>query len=463
MEMQEKGSKIVVGVSRSQTGPALIQSQPTYQPLPETSADGDDVEKQVVNPPADDEITAPHLGLLELFKIFLIFGFRAFGGPVAQIAMMKQQLVVEEKWMTMTKFNRVLAVYQVLPGPEATELACYFGYISRGRIGAILGGLGFVIPGFIMMLVLSWVYKDYGLDDKYVQASFAAIQPCVSAMIFKAVHKLGEHAFADGKTHEFSYELASLGLLGFLMSAMHINFFLTLGFCGLLHTVYAQKQRWSRPSVAALTLVGLVIYILIAVFQGVPTNASLSAGGIGKHRDNPHLFVLGLLAGLLTFGGAYTAVPFVQQDVCAVDGGWMTDAQFLDGIAITSIVPTPLVTFSTFVGFMGNRFAGSILMTLGIFIPAFSFTLIGHSFFEKVVEWPRFAPFLDGITAGVIGMVLVTACEFLKNIVDSGIDSAIFVLSLIVMAQSKNRYTQPALIVLFGIAGQIIFIDENSE
>jgi len=86
----------------------------------------------------------PELSYLEVLKMFLWFGMRAFGGPVAQIALMKQELVIEKKWISVDKFNRVYAVYQILPGPEATELACYFGYLAKGRVGAFLGGLGFL-------------------------------------------------------------------------------------------------------------------------------------------------------------------------------------------------------------------------------------------------------------------------------------------------------------------------------
>src|SRR5687767_3567398 len=100
--------------------------------------------------------TIPREPYLKLFWRYLRFGFLAWGGPVAQIAMIRQELVEEEKWITPERFNRVLAVYQVLPGPEATELAVYFGMISRGRIGAFLAGLGFMTPGFLLMFALSW-------------------------------------------------------------------------------------------------------------------------------------------------------------------------------------------------------------------------------------------------------------------------------------------------------------------
>jgi hypothetical protein len=135
-----------------------------------------------------DETNIPEMTWLSLFARFLWFGLRAFGGkcnffsnhalsmaylyssgPVAQIALMKQELITQEKWISTERFTRVYSVYQVLPGPEAMELACYFGYLAKGRLGSIIGGLGFLLPGFLMMLLASYLYKVYGIESRQVQ------------------------------------------------------------------------------------------------------------------------------------------------------------------------------------------------------------------------------------------------------------------------------------------------------
>src|SRR5688572_14234057 len=144
------------------------------------------------------EPQVPHEPLGKLFLRFLKFGFLAWGGPVAQIAMIRQELVTEEKWVSPQHFNRVLAMYQVLPGPEAHELCVYFGMLSRGRIGGILAGLGFMLPGFILMFILSWLYVRYGLKTSGTFATvFAAVQAAVAALIVRAVHRIGGHVLAD--------------------------------------------------------------------------------------------------------------------------------------------------------------------------------------------------------------------------------------------------------------------------
>lgn len=145
------------------------------------------VESLSPHPTEDTELTyanAPKMSLFQLFWYFFYnFGLFAWGGPVAQIALIKEQIVIKEKWITLARFQRVFAVYQILPGPEAAELCMFFGCLSAGRIGGIVAGLGFILPGFILMLVASYLYTLAGLENKYFNASFPALQPIVAAMV----------------------------------------------------------------------------------------------------------------------------------------------------------------------------------------------------------------------------------------------------------------------------------------
>ena len=132
----------------------------------------------------EDNTNVPQLSALAIFWLFLTkFGIFAWGGPVAQIALIKDRLVVKERWITMARFNRVFAVYQLVPGPEATELCMFFGCLSGGRVGGILAGLGFILPGFLLMVLASYLYVVIGFGNRYVGASFRALQPIVAAMV----------------------------------------------------------------------------------------------------------------------------------------------------------------------------------------------------------------------------------------------------------------------------------------
>lgn len=131
-----------------------------------------------------DNSNVPQLSLPRLFWFFFYnFGLFAWGGPVAQISLIKEHLVLKEKWITLPRFQRVFAVYQILPGPEAAELCMFFGCLSAGRLGGIVAGLAFILPGFLLMLLASYLYSLAGLENIYFNASFRAIQPIVSAMV----------------------------------------------------------------------------------------------------------------------------------------------------------------------------------------------------------------------------------------------------------------------------------------
>src|SRR5688500_3498048 len=159
-------------------------------------------------------IQIPHQSYADIFFRFLKFGFLAWGGPFAQIAMIRQELVEEEKWISSERFNRVLSIYQALPGPEAHELCVYFGMVAGGRAGALLAGLGFMLPGFALMLVLSWFYVNYGISSPLFQSVFTGMQPAVAALIVRAVHRIGSHALHD---NAWLWGIALLGALAQLL------------------------------------------------------------------------------------------------------------------------------------------------------------------------------------------------------------------------------------------------------
>jgi hypothetical protein len=136
----------------------------------------------------EDNSRVPRLPLLKLFWFFFYnFGLFAWGGPVAQIALIKERLVIQDQWITIERFQRVFSVYQILPGPEAAELCMFFGCLSAGRIGGIVAGLAFILPGFMLMLLASYLYSLAGFENKYFNASFKALQPIVAALVHISV------------------------------------------------------------------------------------------------------------------------------------------------------------------------------------------------------------------------------------------------------------------------------------
>jgi len=375
---------------------------------------------------------------------------------------MREELVTQAKWVSKEKFMRVYAVYQILPGPEAMELACYFGYLTGGRIGAFLGGLGFLLPGFLLLLLWSYIYIEQGSNSIGVQKTFLCLNPTVAALICRAVYKLGGEALMIKHTKDFSIDRGFICIFNFFTAIIGINFFITLAASGFINVFFEtefknatlnKNKRYIGWFIAACVIGFYVLYVQL---NGLPS-ANLIGGNIGSHGTSfASLFELGLIAGMVSFGGAYVTLPFIYA--AAVEGDkWLTQRQFLDALAITNVLPCPLVTFVTMIGWFGHGIGGAVLMTIGIFLPAFSFTIIGHEFFEVLVNLPAAHPFLDGIGAAVIGFLILTACQFIKAVIITGIDAVVFVLAFGATFMFTLPYTQPGIILVAAIAGQALY------
>ncbi len=395
------------------------------------------------------QVSVPHESLGRLFLRFLHFGLLAWGGPVAQIAMIRHDLVEKEKWVSREHFNRVLAVYQVLPGPEAHELCVYFGMLARGRVGGLLAGLGFMLPGFLLMLGLTWLYLHYGLESPRVVAVFGAVQAVVTALIVRAVARIGQHVLVDRW-------LWAVAVLAALAQGAGVHFAFTLVASGLLIVLARREQR--LPALVFAGACAVTVGVLLVLHGFAPMGAGGAEVGQGTAGGRPSLLALlwsGFRGGMLTFGGAYTVIPFLQRDA-VVTGAWMTNAQFLDGLALGGLLPAPLIIFSTFVGYLGGGFAGALVLTAGIFFPAFAFTLLGHDFFERMVHHPRLRSFLDGVTAGVVGLIAATTVGLMRAGLTSLVTGALFAVALGVLFRWQSKFLIPLVIAGAALVGLLV-------
>ncbi|HEX8569769.1 MAG TPA: chromate efflux transporter [Caulobacteraceae bacterium] len=352
----------------------------------------------------DADTAPPPLPPGQIFLRFLRFGLLAWGGPVAQIAMLRRDLVDEERWLPSGRFNRLLAIFQVLPGPEAHELCVHLGMMRGGRLGGLLAGLGFMLPGFVLMFLLSWLYFRVDLSQSALGAVFLGVQAGVIALIVRAVHRIGAHVLADGWLWALAAAAAAASFIG-------AGFWIVLPAAGLLYALLHRK-RYGLAALVALVAVGLAAVaspIAWPTLMAADGDAAAAVAAAPRTASAIALFLSGLKAGLLTFGGAYTVIPFLRND--AVAQGWMTDAQFLDGLALGGVLPAPLIIFSTFVGYAAGGPIGAVAMTAGIFLPAFSFSLLFYNRLEAVVENKSLHAFLEGVAAGVVGLIAATTVE----------------------------------------------------
>lgn len=400
---------------------------------------------------ADDPgFRPPALTYGGVFLRFLRFGVMAFGGPVAQIAMVRRELVEEEGWISGPRFNRLLAVMQALPGPEAHELCVHLGMRARGRIGGLLAGLGFMLPGFVLMTLAAWAYFRFDIAGSAFAAALLGAQAAVIALIVRATHKIGEHVLLDRW-------LGSIGLLAGVAALFAVPFWIVLP-GGAAACALARSGR-GRAGAGLLVVAGVAVgaWILAgdradeASVAVVGSAAAGAAGWVG-------LFGSGLKAGLLTFGGAYTAIPFVRQDL--VGRGWLADGTFLDGLAVANVLPAPLIIFATFAGYGAGGLVGAMAMTAGVFLPAFAFSLVLYDRLEAVVSAPGVRAALDGAAAAVVGIIAATAISLAAGLYGGSSSGPLLIgVSLAALAALylvKSRYAAPAVLAAAGMAGLIL-------
>jgi chromate transporter len=362
---------------------------------------------------------------LSIFVRFLKFGCLAWGGPAAQIAMISRECVEEERWVSPETFRKTLAVYQVLPGPEAHELCVFFGRLRGGKLGGFLAGLGFMLPGFLLMLGLSVLYVEANLAGHLDQV-FYGLKAAVGAIVARALVRLSRNFITD-------LPLAALAAAGFALTLFaDASFVAVLLGAGLLYELWTNARSWiGRTHSISIGLPAVLVFVAGAI------TVSLTA----------EIFWEGLKAGLVTFGGAFTVIPYLN-DVAVEGKHWLTESQFVDGLALSSVLPAPLIIFSTFVGYLAGGLAGALAMTLGIFIPAFVFPVYFHRQLVGIAENERLRPFLLGVAAGVIGLIAAVTVD----IVDTGVVDVYTALLAVAAFLVLNRF-HGKLTVLYVVLG----------
>jgi chromate transporter len=368
-----------------------------------------------------------------IFIRFLKFGCLAWGGPAAQIAMIKRECVDEEMWISDWSFKKLLAVYQILPGPEAHELCVYFGRLRGGKMGGFLAGLGFMLPGFILMLGLSVLYVEASLAG-HLGDLFYGLTAAVGALVARALVRLSKSFISD-------VPLAIIAGVGFALTLwVGITFVLILLGGGIAYELWTNGRRWThRANSFAITPLAV-----LAVATGAIT-VSLTAA----------IFLEGLKAGLLTFGGAFTVIPFLRE--AAVENHhWLTASQFNDGLAMGGILPAPLIIFSTFVGYIAGGLGGALVMTLGIFLPAFVFPIFLHRQLVAVSENERLHPFLLGVAAAVIGLIAAVTVTILKTSVVDIYTALIALGAFAALQRWHGKLTVVYVMAVAGIVGVVL-------
>lgn len=326
--------------------------------------------------------------LKEVFLLFLWMGFTAFGGPAAHIAIFHDQVVKRRKWIDEQHFLDLLGATQLIPGPNSTEVSIYLGYTHAGWMGLILGGLGFILPSTLIVLVLAWTYDRFGSAPQ-IEWVLYAVKPVVIAIIFNALWSLRKNAIKDIPTGFVAAVVIALNFLGIDTITLLIS-------SGIILAVF-QWVKNHREDLRSLWLF-LPIGSTIALPQAV-REFSLST-----------LFFTFLKIGAVLYGSGYVLLAFLRSEF-VLNLGWLTDQQIIDAVAIGQVTPGPVSTAATFLGYILGGIPGALLATLGMFLPSFLIVILTKPFIPRMRESKFFGAFLDGVNAGSLGLMTVVAWQ----------------------------------------------------
>jgi chromate transporter len=385
----------------------------------------------------------------EAFRFWLKLGFISFGGPAGQIAIMHAELVERRRWISEKRFLHALNYCMLLPGPEATQLATYIGWIMHRTWGGIVAGGLFVLPSVFILIALSWLYMAYG-EVPAIAGLLYGIKPAVVAIVLAAAWRIGSRALKHPALWlisvaafcavgffavPFPYVVIAAALTGALGGRFAPRVFSADGGHGAAAKHYGPAiidddtptpahARYSLRHLVAVTGAGIGIWAMV-----------LGALALAFGWQSP-LAQMGWFftkAAMLTFGGAYAVLPYVYQ--AAVEHyQWLTAPQMIDGLALGETTPGPLIMVVAFVGFVGawaqglfgteslflSGAAGALVASFFTFLPSFVFIFAGAPLVEATHGDLKFTAPLTGITAAVVGVVVSLAVFFAQHVFFAG-------------------------------------------
>ncbi len=312
-------------------------------------------------------------------------GCIGFGGPPAHVALFRELCVTRREWLTDDQFERAIAATNILPGPASTQLAIYCAWRLRGPKGAIIGGLGFILPGLVLILALSVLFLE-GSPPAWIRgagmgAGAAVAAVAVSAGLGVAVPIWRRTADAQ-RPRVLLYALAA-GIAAATTGAWLV---LVLLACGAIELAWQHRLAGG-----------------VASFHGWPLLAAVAdPGGTGA------LVWTALKVGALAFGGGFVIVPLMQSDAVGTYH-WMTHGQFLNAVALGQVTPGPLTQTVAVVGYAAGGFPAALLAAFVAFLPSFSFVLFGAARFERLLRNERVTAFLAGAAPAAAGAIIGSA------------------------------------------------------
>ena len=376
--------------------------------------------------------------MAELVGYFLRLGTLGFGGPVALVGLMEKELVQEKKWLSTTEMRDAIAVCQSLPGPLAIQVGIFIGYLRAGFWGAWVGGWAFILPNFVMVAVLGALYVHFG-GLSWITAIFYGVSPAVIALIIHSCWRLTKLGMQDW----LQWTLAgACFVVTVVLEAEVAVVFIVSGLIGIAY--YAgllRRKAASAGGLAAATLAGGSAYAAAPVAATAPAT-------LGQ------LMLFFLKAGSLTFGSGLVIVPFLEKGLIE-EAHWIGAREFLVAVAVGMISPGPVVITATFVGYIVAGFWGSVVSTVGIFLPSFILVLVAAPILVRHRDNPYVQGFVKGAYAAAIGTI-AGACILLGKIAIGDWLTALIGLGCLAVL-FRWKVSNPALIAVTAVIGLIAF------
>lgn len=409
---------------------------PEMESAPESAPDKD--------APQPMRVVTDNERLGELALLFLRLGVTAFGGPVAHIAMMRQEFVQRRRWISDQRFIDLIGIVNLIPGPNSTEIAIYLGYLRAGWPGLIVAGACFIIPAMLIVLALAWAYVQFGALPE-VGWLLYGILPVVIAIIARALWGLGRTVARHWLVVIWALALVALYLIG-------INALLVLFGGGALYALAVGLWRLIHERSTVTSLLGLAL-----PGAGGGMGATLAATAATTATASAPfslltLFLTFLKIGAVLYGSGYVLLAFLRAEF--VYGlGWLTDRQLLDAIAVGQFTPGPVSTTATFIGYVLGGWPGALLATLGIFLPSFLFIPLIHHLSEWIRRSPLIALLLDGVNVAALALMAGVTLQLAQTALHDALTWVIAIASLVALA--RIRFNSAWLIVLGGVIGVI--------
>ncbi len=338
------------------------------------------------------------VSLSALSTLFFRLGLTAFGGPVAHIAMMEDEVVSKRKWLTREAILDLIGITNLIPGPNSTQMAAQVGLATRGLLGMMIAGLSFITPAIAITIALAWLYVRFGTIPQ-VSGVWFGIRPAVVAIIATTVVKLAPKAMKKPEL----WVVAALVLAAVLTGWSPVA---ALFAGGIVGAVILRRE--------SLGVGGTPVWLLS--IAGIDTAATVAPAII---TSDPSLVQLGfsfLRIGAILFGGGFVLIAYLREEF-VFRLGWLTERGLLDAVAVGQFTPGPVLSTATFIGFEMQGFAGALVASVAIFLPSFLYVGLLKPIIPKLRKNAWTAAFLDAVGASAIALMASVVVDLFPSAV----------------------------------------------